>query len=200
MPLKTYIHREPPRRDSIRTFHEIEIPAEVVAEDGYLAAAFFNDFSNNTVIIFPPEDGLELLYKADTFTANYLRGVLLIFCRLVFLACLGILVSSFLSFPVALLFCFVVFIVATGSAFVLESFTFLGQNIGLLYNYTVALMVRLLPQFDTYNPTTKLVAGRLISWLMVARAVVFMAGVKAMVLLGCGLLIYHRREVARTTV
>ncbi len=187
------------RKDSIRTFHEIEVPGEVVAEDGYVAVAFLNDFANNTVVIFPPEDGLELLYQAGTFTANYLRGVILIFCKLIFLACLGIMAASFLSFPVALLLCFLVFLTGTGSVFVLESFSYLGQNIGLIYDYTIAWIVRLLPQFDTYNPTTRLVAGRLISWGMVARALLYMVGVKAMVLLGCGLLIYNRREVAATT-
>jgi len=97
------------RKDLIRTFYEIEVPAAAVAEDGYLAVGFLNVPLNNTVVIFPPKDGLEVLYKADTFTGNFLKAVLLIFFRLIFLAVFGILASTFLSFPVAILACLVIF-------------------------------------------------------------------------------------------
>jgi len=67
------------RRDLIRTFYEIEVPGAAVADDGYLAVVFYNNPQlNNTVVIFPPEEGLEVLYKSDSFTANFIRAVLLI--------------------------------------------------------------------------------------------------------------------------
>src|SRR3989339_289213 len=109
------------RKDLIRTFYEIEVPAGAVAPDGYLGIAFINMPYNDTVVIFPPEDGLEVLYKADNFTSNFFRAVLLIFLRLVFLACIGTLAASFLSFPVAILLCLLIFFTATISGFVIES-------------------------------------------------------------------------------
>jgi len=188
------------RKDLIRTFHEIEVPADAIAEDGYLAVGFLNVPLNNTVVIFPLEDGLEVLYKADTFTANFVRAIVLIFFRLIFLACLGILASSFLSFPVAILFCLVVFFTASFSSFVIESFDFLGENLSSVYRYTVRPVVLLLPRFDKFNPAKFLVPGRLLAWSLLAEVILFLVCIKAVLLLFLGLIIFSFREVAKITV
>jgi hypothetical protein len=186
-------------KNSVRDFHEIEIPAEVVPEHGHLAVAFMNDPSNRVAIIFPP-DGLEVLYKADTFTGNFIRAVLLILCRLIFLACLGVLAASFLSFPVAILFCFVIFFTASFSGFVIESFSFLSENISAVYSYSLEWLIKLLPQFDKFNPTKFLIPGRLISWSFLARCALLMVCVKAFLILIFSLIIFRYREIARITV
>jgi hypothetical protein len=188
------------RKDLIRTFYEIEVPADSVAEDGYLAVGFFNVPLNNTVIIFPPEDGLEVLYKADTFTANFLRAVLLILFRLIFLACLGILASTFLSFPVAILFCLAIFFTGTVSGFCLESFDFLSGNLSSVYSYTVRPIVQLLPQFDKFSPTKFLVPARLLSWSLLAKVVFSLICIKAVLLWLAALLIFSYKEIAKVIV
>ncbi len=187
-------------KHSIRTFHEIEIPAEVVAADGYLAVAFQNLPLNNTVVIFPPQDGLELLYKADTFTANFIRAVSLIFFRLIFLACLGILTATFLSFPVALLLCLVVFFTGTISGFLIESFDYLSDNLSVVYSYTVRPIIQLLPQFDKFNPTKFLVPARLLSWFLLAKAAALIVCVKSFLLFLFALLIFSYREIAKIII
>jgi ABC-type transport system involved in multi-copper enzyme maturation permease subunit len=185
------------RRDAVRTFQEIEVPAHLV-EGGFVEVSFINDPRyNNTVVIFPIEDGLEVLYKADTFTANYVRAVLLILLRLVFLACLGILASTFLSFPVAILLCLCIFFTATMSGFILDSFSYLGANVGGLYRYTIQPVISLLPRFDEFNPTKFLVPARLLSWPLLFRAAGFMVCIKAVVLLLLALLIFSFREIAK---
>ncbi len=188
------------RKDPIRTFREIEVPAQVIADDGYLAVGFRNVPYNQTVVIFPVEDGLEVLYKAGTFTGNFIKAALLILCRLVFLACLGVLAASFLSFPVAILFCLVVFSVGTISGFVLESFDMLSHSVGVVYTYTIGAVIRLLPRFDQYNPTAYLVPARLLSWSLLGRVVLFMVFIKALVLLALGLVIFSFRELAKIIV
>jgi len=187
-------------KHSIRTFHEIEVPARVVPADGHLSIAFLNHPLNNTVVIFPLEDGLEVLYKADSFSGNFVRAVLLILFRLVFLACLGILAASFLSFPVAILFCLVIFFTATFSSFVIESFDFLGGNLSSVYSYTIRPVIQLLPQFDKFNPTKFLVPARLLSWSLLAKAAGLMVCIKAPLLLLIGLLIFRFREIAKIIV
>ncbi|MHC4728502.1 MAG: hypothetical protein ACYS17_14875, partial [Planctomycetota bacterium] len=137
---ETLIHDEV-YKNSVRDFHEIVVPAEVVPEHGRLAVAFQNHPLNNTVIFFPP-DGIEVLYKADTFTGNFIRVSFLILFRLIFLACLGTLASTFLSFPVAILLCLVLFSTSCFSGFVIESFGFLSQNVGVIYTYTIQWMVK----------------------------------------------------------
>ncbi len=188
------------RKDPIRTSREIEVPADAVAQDGYLAVGFVNVPLNNTVVIFPLEDGLELLYKADTFTANFLRAALLILCRLIFLACLGILAASFLSFPVAILFCLVFFLTANFGGFVIESLDYVGGNLSSVYAYTLKPILRVLPQFDESNPSKFLVPGRLLNWSLVGRTVGYMVCIKALLLLLLGLLIFSYREIAKIIV
>jgi hypothetical protein len=188
------------RKDIVRKFHEVEAPASVVAKDGYLAVGFYNPPLNETAVLFPIEDGLEVLYKADTFTANFVRAALLILCRLVFLACLGALAASFLSFPVAILFCLVIFFTGTISGFIVESFGYMGQNISQIYAYTVQAVLQLLPQFDKYNPTKFLVSARLMSWGFLGEVALIMVLVKATLLLLLALVIFSFRELAKVVV
>jgi hypothetical protein len=197
---KVPMYSTPVRKDPIRTFREIEVPANAVAEDGYLAVGFLNVPLNNTVVIFPLEDGLEVLYKADNFSANFLRAVLLLLFRLIFLACLGILASSFLSFPVAILFCLVIFFTATFSSFVMESFDMLGKNLSGVYSYTFRPVILLLPQFDKFNPTKYLVPARLLSWLLVVKAAGLIVCIKSFLLLLLSILIFSFREIAKIII
>jgi len=198
--IETPVYRRE-RKDVIRTFYEFEVPADAVAKDGHLAVAFFNDSQlNNTVVIFPPKDGLEVLYKADTYTANFIKGVILILFRLLFLSCLGILASSFLSFPVAILFCIAIFLTGTINGFILESFDFMSENISGIYRYTLKPVIQLLPQFDKFNPGKFLVPARLLEWLFLAKVAGLMVGIKAFLLLVVALVIFSYREIAKITV
>ena len=187
------------RKDPVRKFCEIEVPADAVAKDGYLAVGFFNVPLNNTAVIFPP-DGIEVLYKADTFTGNFVRAVLLILLRLIFLACLGILTSTFLSFPVAILLCLVLFSTASVSGFVIESFNFLSKNLSGAYSYTIKPVISVLPQFDKFNPTKFLVPARLLSWSLLARCAAVMVCIKAFLLLVLALVIFSYREIAKIII
>ncbi|MHC4739243.1 MAG: ABC transporter permease [Planctomycetota bacterium] len=198
--IETPVYRRE-RKDVIRTFYEIEVPTDAVAKDGHLAVAFFNDSQlNNTVVIFPPKDGLEVLYKADTFTANFIKAVCLILFRLIFLSCLGILASSFLSFPVAILFCLAIFLTGTINGFILESFDAMSANISGVYRYTLKPVIQLLPQFDKFNPGKFLVPARLLEWLFLAKVAGLMVGIKAFLLLVVALIIFSYREIAKITV
>ncbi len=188
------------RKDLIRTFHEIEVPADAVADDNYLAVGFLNVPLNNTVVIFPPKDGLEVLYKADSFTANFARGVLLILFRLIFLASLGILAATFLSFPVAILFCLVIFLTGTINGFIMESFDYMSENISQLYTYTIRPIVQLLPQFDKFSPAKFLVPARLLSWATLAKVGGLMVCVKSLLLLAVALLVFSYKEIAKVIV
>jgi len=187
-------------KDLIRTFHEIEVRADAVAKDGYLAVEFINLPLNNTVVIFPLEDGLEVLYKADTFTANFIRAVILILLRLIFLACLGILASSFLSFPVAILLCLVVFSTAAVSGFVIESFKYISEDISAVYSYAIKPIIQLLPHFDKFNAAKFLVPARLLSWSLLGKVAAIMVCFKATLLLLLALLIFSYREIAKIVV
>ena len=187
------------RKDPIRTFRELEFPAHLIAEDGYLAIRFLNVPLNDTTVMFPP-DGLEVLYKADTFTTNFIRVVLLILFRLIFLASLSLLASTFLSFPVAILLSLCIYFTETFSGFCLESFDHLGENLNWVYFYTVRPIVLLLPQFDKFNPAKFIVPARLLSWPLLAKVAGLMVCIKAFLLLLLAVLIFKFREIAKIII
>jgi hypothetical protein len=186
-------------KHSVQTFHEIEFPASVVPEDGHLAIAFMNLPLNRTSVTFPA-DGLAILYKADTFTANFIRAVTLILFRLIFLACLGIMASTFVSFPVAILVCLVLFATVSVSGFVIDSFDSLSSNLSIIYSYSIKWMIRLLPQFDKFNPTSFIVPARLLSWSVLAQCLVYMVFIKSFLLLILSFIIFGYREIAKIII
>ena len=188
------------RKDLIRTFYEIKVSADAIAKDGYLAVRFINVPANNTTVIFPLNDGLEVLYNCDTFAANFVRAVILILLRLIFLACLGIFAASFLSFPVAVLLCLAVFFTGTISGFIFESFGALSGNVSWIYLYTVKPIFQLVPQFDKFSPAHFLVPARLLSWSLLAKAAVFMVCIKAVFLFLMAILIFSYREIAKVII
>ena len=78
---------------------EFEINPNLLDAEGNLIVDIYND--NQEALLFPLEDGIEVLYKQGGFGWNYLRGMLVILCWMGFLAAIGLAASSFLSFPVA---------------------------------------------------------------------------------------------------
>ena len=186
------------RSDVIRTFAEIQATAAVIAADGYVAVVFYNTNSNQTTVI--PED-VELLFRAGSFTGNYIRAVLLIGVRLIFLAALGVSASTWLSFPVAFLLTIAVFCAGLINGFIIESFDSLGPTVGIIYSLTLRPLVWLLPKLDgPHNPTQFMVFGKLLTWQILARACAVMICLKAAVLTMLGMWIFSNREIAKTVV
>ena len=185
--------------EPIRTAQEFWVPADAVADDGYLGVAFFNDPGvNRTTII--PED-IEVLYKTDTFTVNYVRTVLMILVRLIFLTILGVSVSTWLSFPVAILVCLVVFFAGLTNGFIMEAIDGLGMALGLVYSITVKPLLWLLPRFDAeYSPTGYIVDGRTLAWGFLSMTAVYTLLIKGLLMLAFGMLIFSKREIAKAVV
>jgi len=188
------------RHETIRTFHELEVPANAITPEGFLGVKFRNLPLNRTVVIFPLKDGFELLYEAGTFTGNFIRCSILIYFRLIFLACLGLLTASFLSFPVAILFCLMIFFTGTISEFISDSFQYVGPAYGAVYTYAIKPLLHTIPRFDKYNPTDYLVPGRIFTWLTLAKAAAFMVGIKSVIILLLSLVIFAYREIAKIVV
>ena len=189
-----------PRKDIVYSLHEFEVPADAVAADGYLAVVFYNQPINGTTVIFPIEDGFEALYKAGSFGNNFLRVIAVIFVRLVFLAVLGVSLSVWLGFPVAILCSFSIFFMGIINGFVVGSFGYLGQDMKVFYQYVVKPLVWLLPKFDeNYNISKYIIDARLIK----SGFLVFVAGalvIKSLILLLAGFLIFAKREIAKVIV
>ncbi|HEV2455920.1 MAG TPA: ABC transporter permease [Verrucomicrobiae bacterium] len=100
----------PPMSLAPDTFHEFEIPPNLYSDKGVLSIVFVNQ--NNVSLLFPLEDGMEVLYPQGSFTANFIRALGIIFCWLVLLSAIGLMSASFLSFPVAAFFSITLLITA----------------------------------------------------------------------------------------
>jgi hypothetical protein len=189
-----------PRKDVAKTVREFQVPADAVAADGYLAVVFYNEPVNNATIVFTEDEGLEVLYKAGTFTGNYCRAVLVIFSRLVFFAVLGVSLTTWLGFPVAILFCFVVFFTGVINGFVTNSFDYIAESLQAVYKFTLKPLIWLLPKFDeNYNINKYIIDAKLIGNRFLLTAIVSLA-IKSVILLFAGFIIFARRELARVIV
>jgi len=189
------------------TFHEFQIPADLFDSQGILTIVFVN--TNDTALLFPLEDGMEVLYPEGGFTLNFVRGLGIIFCWMALLAALGLMAASFLTFPVAAFFSLALLMIALSSGTLAEAVdagtvTAGGSENGVM-GHSVADFV-LIPLFKglltvirlvgNFSPVDSLSGGRSISWAELGAAVV------QIVLLPCGVLgivgifLFNRRELA----
>jgi len=158
------------------------IPAGAVGDDGTLTVQVVNgDIETGAAprqaINFPP-DGLELMYKVSDFESNYLRGVLINWLKLGFLAMLGISAATFASFPVACLLAFCVFFGAQAGPFLQESIEFyrvedVATQRVIWWKWVISHIATavhfVLQAFGEIRPTDRLIDGRHIAWADVGR-------------------------------
>lgn len=186
------------RRDVEEIYHEIEIPADAVTDDGRLGLLFVNLPVNGVAVI--PKD-VEVLYEVGTFEMNYVRAVLIILARLIFLASLGVSLSTWLSFPVAMLISVFFFCIGLTNGFVVESIEYLKPASSMIYAFTIRPLMSLLPRFDReFNPSIYMVSGRVLSWFFVAKVYAMTIFVKSLVMTLFGVWIFSNREIAKTVV
>jgi ABC-type transport system involved in multi-copper enzyme maturation permease subunit len=189
------------------TFHEFEVPANLPNAAGVLTIAFLN--ANNTALLFPLEDGIEVLYREGAFGLNFARGLGIIFCWMALLATLGLAAASFLSFPVAAFFSLALLTIALSSgtlANVVTEGTIMGTNdetgvVGKSIVDPVAVnvfrgLLWLVNLTKDFSPIDSLSTGRSVSWAELGRAfaqvVLLLGGLFA----AFGIYAFSRRELA----
>lgn len=190
------------------TYHEIAIPANLFNARGQLKVRFFN--LSNTAILVPLEDGMEALYRTGGFLGNFVRGVGIIFCWLGFLAALGLMSASFLSFNVAAFFALGVLLVGLSSGTlkqIVEEGGITGvnhesgytENPNIIDKIAVPVaqgMLRLLGMIKDFSPIDSLSSGRTVGWDELGRAVLQIWVVMAGLLAAIGIITFNRRELA----
>ncbi len=191
------------------TFHEIQIPPNLFDDSGKLTIDFEN--RNNTALIFPLDDGLEVLYREGGFGLNFARGMAVILCWLALLAALGLAAASLLSFPVAA-FCSISLLLVALSSGTLSTVVSEGTVTGLDHETGAGggsfIDTMLLPLFKTIlgivklveevSPIESLSTGRSITWGQLGaafgRIVLLLGGLLALTGITC----FTRRELAAT--
>ncbi|HRQ74436.1 MAG TPA: hypothetical protein PK098_00795 [Phycisphaerales bacterium] len=207
------------RRTYVPTMsHEIILGSDMIREDGTLLVSIVNMFEPppheaNVGALFFDEKDFELRYTVAGFEGNFFRAVMVAWIKLSFLAMLGIACSTFLSFPVAALLSFTIFIAGTMGPFLALSLTeyeplYVHEvdwtNVVMVIQWAFGNSIRLIAEFLVFSlgpfgelkPTESLVEGRLIPWGRVINGFavigVFWSGVAALV----GFLVIRSRQLA----
>jgi hypothetical protein len=189
------------------TFHEIEVPSSYVGEDGRLTIAILNP--NNVALLFPLEDGLEVLYREGSFGLNFARGLGIIFCWMTLLATIGLAAASFLSFPVAAFFSLGLLAISLSSGTLSNAIsegTLMGYNSEAGKKGSSVLDPVVIPVFQVvltivnlakdFSPVDALSTGRSIPWGTLGRAGLHIILVLSGLIGGFGIWIFNRRELA----
>lgn len=189
------------------SYQEFDIPSEMVSDDGTLTITFLN--RNPEPLLFPLDDGLEVLYRESTFGLNFCRGLGVILCWLGFMAAIGLAAASFLSFPVAAFASIGALIMALSSGTlksVVDNGTVTGWDAAAsAYGHSVVDVVmvpffsgvlKLINLVTTFSPVEFLSSGRSITWADLALAVLQIVFLLGGILAAFGIFFFTRRELA----
>jgi len=187
---------------------EFTIPPNLVSQNGMLQIRMDN-FSDKPML-FPLEDGLEVLYRIGGFGGNFFRGMVIIFSWLALLAALGLTAATFLSFPVAS-FCTIAVllvclstgtlkqIIAEGGIVQVNPNSGFADDPSILNQVAVPMAKVLLFIFNLargFSPIDSLSSGRAVTWGDLGKALgqicIILSGILALI----GMLIFSRRELA----
>jgi hypothetical protein len=203
--------------------HTLPIAPDMIREDGTMNVTIVNtyvplegEYRMAQGAINFDEEKFELLHKVGEFPGNFVRAMLINWVKLAFLAMIGIAASTFLSFPVACLLSFTIFLggaLAPFVAYSLEEFypptaeQMDWSNIGMVLFWFIKTVIRnvaiatvwLVGGFGDFRPTQALVEGKFIPWTGWGGVLgaMFKLG-----LLWCGLalafgwLLFRKRELA----
>lgn len=204
-------------RHFIGRYHTIPVPADVVADDNTLTVRFYNkspfegEPQARNVIEFRKSEPVEVLFAIGSFEGNLARVLVLMACKLAFLAAVATLMTTVFSYPVASLASFTIYALAGTRGFLNEAFDFAAADyaplfssvkqfaatvVGTVYNS----LFWVLPDFAKYNPIEDIVAGRNVSLVWVLQGVVGLGLLKTAIVLGLAMLVFQRREVAEVSL
>lgn len=207
VPQKTALWRSEIMSLAPDTFHEFPIDPNLFDENGVLTIQFFN--GNDTALLFPLDEGLEVLYREGGFGLNFMRGLGIIFCWMALLAALGLAAASFMSFPVAA-FCalgVLTLVFASGTmANAVSEGTIANYNAekgtkgsspaDVVVIPTFRAVLKVISLARNFSPIDSLSTGRSVTWsqlgLAFAQIVLLLSGC-----LGAfGIFVFNRRELA----
>jgi hypothetical protein len=193
-------------RGSIRTVHEFPVPGKKVSESGDLYVTYVSPRENGpTRVIFPlptrlqKVHGIEALYVAGSFENNFLRTLLSMYMRLMFLGMLGVAAGGYLSFPVGILVVLVIYVMGMSSGFLVEA---MNWQLGTARQMTIVskLIMWMFPQFGNYDPVPAIERGKLVEFSVMGRCLFYMLFIKGGVAAFVGYLLFRFREMARVIV
>lgn len=190
---------------------EFAISADQVEDDGKLSIRYAN--LSSLPVVFPTEQGIEVLIPEASFAVNYARGLAVIVCWLALIAALGLFSASFLSFPVASFVSLALLVVGLsggtlkqvveqGGIIDVESESGVakqGSTINAIAVKVYGGAYWVLNQVSSFSPVDSLATGHSVTWWDVTRAFLVVVGIAGGSIAATGITILNRRELALPT-
>lgn len=190
------------------SFISFPIEGNHIASDNTITIDAVN--LNDRPILFPLEDGMEVLYHEGGFGLNFARGLGILFCWLGLLAAIGLFAASKLQFNVAAFVSFGILMIGLSSGTlkqVVEQGGILGVSSeegivvqkSMVNSASVAVYGSLrwvIDQVVGFSPIDALSTGRSITWGQLLQAAGVVLGIAAGLFAVAGIFIFNRRELA----
>jgi hypothetical protein len=192
------------RRDLNKAPATITISSVAISDDGRTEVTFYNrphpDTGEISSVMILPDD-IVILYRVGGFSANYVRGLILLMLQLAYLSGMAVFAASFLTFPVACLLTFSLLPFSVGGQFLRDAVNpeFLPSALTSSY-WIVNIMTVVLPDFLETSPGRWLVEGMAIPWSFVGKTALLTLCVRTIPMLMVSCLIFWRRELAKVQV
>ncbi len=192
-----------PERIACGTFREVPLHPAIVSADHDAILAFLNLDPEGKSVFFQVADGPKLLVRVAGFEGNYLRAILMIALKLVFLAGLGCAAGGVFSAPVAVFVTAAYLLIGVFSSILIGleepatqggklSLEVLHEIVGRTVGEISLVFVNPIHHFEVAD---QLADGELIEWGYVARIFARFLVVKGLPLFLLGIWIYRRREL-----
>ncbi|MBL8874851.1 MAG: hypothetical protein JNM86_03540 [Phycisphaerae bacterium] len=187
--------------------HSITLSPGVINDNGELVVSivngdFFNRVPNGGAVYFAA-DALEVSFAAGSYRVNFFRVFAVLWLKTAFLAMAGVFSATFLSFSVATLTAFGIFLVAESSRFITESLENWNVTDGMGKDVPLYLLIDFIAgwisaPFKFYadlKPAQRLVDGVLLPWSSVATGGLLLIAF-TVVLFAMGSFVFKSRELA----
>jgi len=216
-PYKDTVVYDVPVRHVVGRYHTIRVPADAVAKDNTLNVQFFNINPDESepiyynIMEFRRGDDVEVLFVVGSFAWNLFRLLVLMMCKLMFLAAVAILMATVFSFPVACLASFTVYVLSGARSFLADALDFSASDTESMFSSVKEFAAQatlqifeiiqwVIPDFGRFNAVEDLVNGRNVSLVWVLQGIGELAMLKTTVVLGLAILLFYRRELAEVSV
>ena len=184
------------------------IPASVASNDTLVISLTREQSQDPAMLLLAPDgQAPALLVPVGSLGMNLMRALLISWCRLAFLAALGLSVGCLLSMPVAVCVAFFVMVLLASSGYV-ETVA----DTGVFYvahegpqpeqTWVDTAVLRLFKSVNIVtapvvelDPIPLIAEGRRVSWNMAGRALTLMAGLYVAITALVGVALFRRREL-----
>ncbi len=196
----------PPTAEKADVIHEFEVPTHCVEPDGTVQVIVRNIDPRPISLVIPIPGGMEVLYRVGSFESNVINSGLSLMPQLAFFAALGLLMSTFCTFPVASLVGVVLYAMSFSGDFLLDS---LSLSVDMRPDVLTAQEQFRKAITNTFIKTvslghidasTYLTEGRAIGWAQIGELIGPVLGWRIAVLLLLAILVFRRRELASIIV